>query len=81
MIKHTEIYSNLIDKYMIRHEVKPGISGWAQVNGWRGETDTPEKIQKRVEHDLYYIENWSLFLDVYILLRTPLSLLKSENAY
>ncbi|HRD76640.1 MAG TPA: sugar transferase, partial [Hyphomicrobiaceae bacterium] len=64
-----------------RHKVKPGITGWAQINGWRGETDTPEKIQKRVEHDLYYIENWSLVLDVYILLKTPLSLLSAKNAY
>ena len=76
-----QLYHDVVDGYFARHRVKPGITGWAQVNGWRGETDTPEKIQKRVEHDLYYIENWSLFLDVYILLRTPLSLLKSENAY
>ena len=64
-----------------RHKVKPGITGWAQINGWRGETDTPEKIQKRVEHDLYYIENWSLLLDIYILLKTPFALLQSDNAY
>ena len=57
------------------------MTGWAQVNGWRGETDTTEKLQRRVEHDLYYIENWSLALDLYILWRTPISLLKSENAY
>jgi Undecaprenyl-phosphate glucose phosphotransferase len=75
------LYHEVVDGYFARHKVKPGITGWAQINGWRGETDTPEKIQKRVEHDLYYIENWSLFLDVYILLKTPLSLLKSENAY
>ena len=59
----------------------PGLTGWAQINGWRGETDTPEKIQKRVECDIYYIENWSLLLDTYILLKTPFALLKSENAY
>ncbi len=76
-----QLYHDVVDGYFARHKVKPGITGWAQVNGWRGETDTPEKIQKRVEHDLYYIENWSLFLDVYILLKTPISLLKSENAY
>jgi lipopolysaccharide/colanic/teichoic acid biosynthesis glycosyltransferase len=64
-----------------RHEVYPGITGWAQINGWRGETDTQEKIQQRVEHDLYYIENWSLLLDLYILARTPFALLKTENAY
>jgi len=64
-----------------RHAVKPGITGWAQIHGWRGETDTPEKIQKRVEHDLFYIENWSLVLDIYILLKTPFSLLSTRNAY
>jgi lipopolysaccharide/colanic/teichoic acid biosynthesis glycosyltransferase len=61
--------------------VKPGITGWAQICGWRGETDTREKIEKRVEHDLYYIENWSVLFDLYILAMTPLALLKSENAY
>ena len=61
--------------------MKPGITGWAQVNGWRGETDTEEKIQRRVEHDLYYIENWSVFFDLYILAVTPFALLKSDNAY
>ena len=75
------LYHEVVDGYFARHKVKPGITGWAQVNGWRGETDTSEKIQKRVEHDLYYIENWSLFFDIYILARTPVSLLKSENAY
>jgi lipopolysaccharide/colanic/teichoic acid biosynthesis glycosyltransferase len=61
--------------------MKPGITGWAQVHGWRGETDTAEKLHKRVEHDLYYIDNWSLLLDLEILLRTPLALLKAKNAY
>ena len=75
------LYHEVVDGYFARHKVRPGITGWAQVNGWRGETDTSDKIQKRVEHDLYYIENWSLFFDVYILMRTPLALLKSENAY
>ena len=65
----------------ISHRVKPGITGWAQVNGWRGETDTEEKIQRRVEHDLYYIENWSVLLDLYILAKTPLALARAENAY
>ena len=60
----------------------PGITGWAQINGWRGEVDTDEKIQKRVEFDLYYIENWSVLFDLYILLKTPLALMtKNENAY
>ena len=74
-------YDEVVDGYFARHKVKPGITGWAQVNGWRGETDTQEKIQQRVEHDLYYIENWSILLDLYILAITPMSLLKSGNAY
>ena len=75
-------YEQVVDGYFARHKVKPGITGWAQVNGWRGETDTEDKIQRRVEHDLYYIENWSVLLDLYILLKTPVSLLtKNENAY
>jgi Undecaprenyl-phosphate glucose phosphotransferase len=78
----THRYDEAVDGYFARHRVKPGITGWAQVNGWRGETDTAEKIQNRVEHDLYYIENWSVMLDLLILIKTPLSLLtRSENAY
>ena len=75
------LYVSVVDGYFGRHKVKPGITGWAQIHGWRGETDTPEKIQKRVEHDIYYIENWSLLLDLFILIKTPFALLKSENAY
>ncbi len=76
------LYPDVVGGYFARHKVKPGITGWAQINGWRGETDTQEKIQKRVEHDLYYIENWSLWLDIQILLRTPGSLLANrDNAY
>lgn len=75
------LYDEAVDGYFARHRVKPGITGWAQVNGWRGETDTQEKIQRRVEHDLYYIENWSLLFDLYILAKTPFALAKSENAY
>ncbi|WP_245496509.1 undecaprenyl-phosphate glucose phosphotransferase [Lichenibacterium ramalinae] len=74
-------YDDVVDGYFARHRVKPGITGWAQINGWRGETDTPVKIQRRVEHDLAYIENWSLFFDLYILLITPFALIKTENAY
>ena len=76
-----QVYDEAVDGYFARHRVKPGITGWAQINGWRGETDTHEKIQKRVEHDLYYIENWSVPFDLTILLRTPLALLKTDNAY
>jgi Undecaprenyl-phosphate glucose phosphotransferase len=75
------LYDQVVDGYFARHRVKPGITGLAQVSGWRGETDTEEKIQRRVDHDLRYIENWSLWLDVAILLRTPFSLIKTENAY
>jgi lipopolysaccharide/colanic/teichoic acid biosynthesis glycosyltransferase len=61
--------------------VKPGITGWAQVNGWRGETDTIEKIQKRIEHDLYYLENWSIELDLRILAWTLVAAITAKNAY
>ena len=77
----TRLYDDAVDGYFARHRVKPGITGWAQVNGWRGETDTQEKIQRRVEHDLYYIENWSVVFDFTIMVRTPFALLKTENAY
>ena len=76
-----KLYDDAVDGYFARHRVKPGVTGWAQINGWRGETDTQEKIQKRVEFDLYYIENWSLLFDLYIVLMTPFALLKTENAY
>ncbi|HZP08501.1 undecaprenyl-phosphate glucose phosphotransferase [Methyloceanibacter sp.] len=76
-----KLYSDVVDGYFARHRVKPGVTGWAQINGWRGETDTREKIQRRVEHDLYYIENWSVMFDLYICLMTPFALLKGENAY
>ncbi|MGE0844832.1 MAG: undecaprenyl-phosphate glucose phosphotransferase [Flavobacteriaceae bacterium] len=76
------LYDEVVDGYFARHRVKPGITGWAQIHGWRGETDTPEKIQRRVEHDLYYIENWSIWLDLYIVAMTPISLVtKTEGAY
>ena len=74
-------YDEVVDGYFARHRVKPGITGWAQVHGWRGETDTQEKIQQRVDHDLYYIENWSLWLDIYILAITPVSLVTTKNAF
>jgi lipopolysaccharide/colanic/teichoic acid biosynthesis glycosyltransferase len=75
------LYDEAVDGYFARHRVKPGITGWAQINGWRGETDSKEKIQRRVEHDLYYIENWSIPFDIYILARTPFALLSSKGAY
>jgi Undecaprenyl-phosphate glucose phosphotransferase len=76
------LFDEAVDGYFARHRVKPGITGWAQINGWRGEIDNEEKIQKRVEFDLCYIENWSVLFDLYILLKTPLALMtKNENAY
>jgi Undecaprenyl-phosphate glucose phosphotransferase len=75
------LYDEAVDGYFARHRVKPGITGWAQIHGWRGETDSQEKIQQRVEHDLYYIENWSILLDLYILTQTPFALVRTENAY
>ena len=75
------LYEDVVGEYAKRHRVKPGITGWAQVNGWRGETDTEEKIIKRVEHDLYYIDNWSIWLDIRILFRTVAVVFVQENAY
>jgi lipopolysaccharide/colanic/teichoic acid biosynthesis glycosyltransferase len=80
-IAHDEKYAPLIDRYLARHRVKPGITGWAQVNGLRGETDTLEKMEQRLEYDLYYIENWSPLLDLQILCRTLAVILNSRNAY
>jgi Undecaprenyl-phosphate glucose phosphotransferase len=74
-------YDEIVAEYAARHRVRPGITGWAQVNGWRGEIDTVEKAVKRVEHDLYYIDNWSVLLDIKILLLTVVAVLKRENAY
>jgi putative colanic acid biosynthesis UDP-glucose lipid carrier transferase len=70
MIKHTEAYSELIDKYMLRHTIKPGITGWAQVNGYRGQTDELWKMEKRVEYDVWYAENWNFMLDIKIIFLT-----------
>lgn len=78
---HNEEYRQLIEGYMLRHKVKPGITGLAQVNGWRGETETLEKMERRVEYDHSYIREWSLWLDVKILLKTALVVLKQEAAY
>jgi Undecaprenyl-phosphate glucose phosphotransferase len=78
----TQLFDEAVDGYFARHRVKPGITGWAQINGWRGEVDSEQKIQKRVEFDLYYIENWSVLFDAYILLKTPIALMmRNENAY
>lgn len=78
MLKHTEEYSKIINKYMVRHFVKPGITGWAQVNGYRGETETPDLMEKRVEYDVWYLENWSFILDLYIVFLTIYNMFKGE---
>ena len=75
------LYHEAVKHYDARHRMKPGITGWAQINGWRGETDTVEQIRKRVEHDLYYIENWSLAFDLRIILRTILGGFTGRNAF
>jgi putative colanic acid biosynthesis UDP-glucose lipid carrier transferase len=80
-IAHNEEYRKLIDGYMLRHKVRPGITGWAQVNGFRGETETLEKMKRRVEYDLHYLRNWSLALDISILLRTARLVVSDKNAY
>ncbi len=80
-VAHNEQYKEQIEAYMLRHKVKPGITGWAQVNGLRGETDTLDKMTKRVEYDLYYIENWSLWFDLKIIIRTVFTGFINKNAY
>jgi len=80
-VAHNEMYRRMIHGYMLRHKVKPGITGWAQVNGYRGETDTLEKMVARVEHDLSYIRGWSLWLDLKIIFLTVFGRKVRENAY
>lgn len=75
------LFSDVLSSYAARHKVKPGITGWAQVCGWRGETDTEDKLIKRFEHDLYYIENWSIWFDFYVLARTVVALVVPTNAF
>ena len=80
-VAHNEYYRQKIQGYMLRHLVKPGITGWAQVNGLRGETETLDKMQARIEYDLQYLRQWSLWLDCIIILKTFSTVLKRENAY
>jgi putative colanic acid biosynthesis UDP-glucose lipid carrier transferase len=80
-VAHNEQYRKLISGYMIRHKVRPGITGWAQVNGLRGETDTLDKMRRRIEYDIDYLNNWSLWLDLKILLRTAVLVLRDDHAY
>ncbi len=82
MVKQTEDYTRIIDKYMVRHTIKPGITGWAQISGYRGLTDELWKMEKRVEYDVWYIEHWNFFLDLKIIFRTVVNAFKGEeNAY
>lgn len=80
-LEHNEHYKELVESYMKRHKVKPGITGWAQMNGYRGETDTVEKMERRVEYDLWYIDNWSLWLDLRIIFWTIIKGFVHKNAY
>jgi len=80
-VVHNEEYRQLVHGYMLRHKVKPGITGWAQVNGWRGETDTLEKMEKRIEFDLTYIQRWSLVFDLKIIFMTIFKGFVNKNAY
>jgi len=80
-VAHNELYRKVIKGYMIRHKVKPGITGWAQVNGYRGETDTVDKMQKRVDYDLEYLRTWSIGMDLWIILKTVLVVFRDQHAY
>lgn len=80
-LAHNSAYVKLIPKYALRHKVKPGITGWAQICGHRGETDTLDKMEARVKHDIYYLENWSLWMDLKIILMTPLATIQNKNVY
>lgn len=82
MLKHTTDFTNMYKQYMIRHFIKPGLTGWAQIHGFRGEIRDPELLRKRIEHDIWYLENWSLWLDVKIILRTVYVTIRGDkNAY
>ncbi|RZL49762.1 MAG: undecaprenyl-phosphate glucose phosphotransferase [Pedobacter sp.] len=82
MLSHTEQYKGIVDQFMVRHFLKPGITGWAQVNGFRGETNEDYKMVKRVEHDIWYLENWNAMLDVKIIFMTIINMAKGEeNAF
>lgn len=80
-VAHNEEYRKRVDYYMLRHKVRPGITGWAQINGWRGETDTLEKMEKRIEYDLDYIRHWSIWFDVKIIFWTFFKGFVNKNAY
>ena len=79
MLRHTEDYSKILSQYMIRQFLKPGITGWAQVNGFRGEIGNEEQLRRRIEHDIWYLENWSLMLDVKIFFMTIINWFKGDS--
>ena len=82
MLKHTEEYSKIIDKFMVRHLIKPGITGMAQVKGYRGDTPDPRLMEKRVQYDVWYLENWSFLLDLKIVFLTVWNMIRGEkNAF
>ena len=80
-IQHNEMFSEVVDEFYARHNIKPGITGWAQVNGFRGETDTTDKVRIRVDYDLYYMDNWSVFFDLKIIVLTAFKVWSQKNAY
>jgi putative colanic acid biosynthesis UDP-glucose lipid carrier transferase len=79
MVSHTEMYAKSVDKFMVRHFIKPGISGLAQINGFRGEVETEKDIINRVKYDIFYLENWSLLLDIKIIFITVVNAIKGEK--
>jgi lipopolysaccharide/colanic/teichoic acid biosynthesis glycosyltransferase len=79
MLKHTEQYSAIINKFMVRQFLKPGVTGWAQVNGYRGETKNVEQMEKRVEYDIWYMERWSTMLDIRIIFMTIINIFRGEE--
>ena len=82
MLKHTEEYAKMLNHYMIRHFVKPGVTGWAQINGYRGEIKQKKDLLGRIDYDIWYMENWSMWLDLKIILLTIYKSVRGdENAY
>jgi putative colanic acid biosynthesis UDP-glucose lipid carrier transferase len=79
MVSHTEMYAKSIDKFMVRHFIKPGITGLAQINGYRGEVETEKDIINRVRFDIFYLENWTILLDLKIIFKTVINAIKGEE--
>ncbi|MEI8158721.1 MAG: sugar transferase, partial [Burkholderiales bacterium] len=80
-LAHNDQYVQQIPRYALRHKVKPGVTGWAQICGYRGETDTIDKMEGRIKHDLFYLENWSIWLDIKIIALTPLAAIENKNVF